>query len=299
MEIKKPNFLIIGSAKCGTTSLAAILDEHPAVCMSRPKEASFFQDTFEFKQNPNFDMGWSWYSNFFTHYNGEKLVGEATPSYSDRTRSPKTAQRIYEFNPDMKLIYMVRNPIERQISAWKMDYYFYTNNLINRQEVEWSSKGFEYWLEQQEKVKQWDECRYLYQTKAYLDFFPEKNLCVSFLDDWKINQKKEVERILNFLHIDSFSIDPMIKQNQLRDSGGDNKLSKAIKNSFLWTNVKKMIPYAIKKRIYKKVGEKKIQFPVINYKADILHEFTLYIQKDNDEFLAKYDKQDLEWSINP
>lgn len=88
MEPQKPNFIIIGAAKCGTTALASILDSHPDCCMSRLKEVSFFQDTIDFEPNPNYEKGWEWYQKAFSHYNGEPIVGEATPSYADRSRSP-------------------------------------------------------------------------------------------------------------------------------------------------------------------------------------------------------------------
>lgn len=173
--------------------------------MSRPKEVSFFQDTMDFKPNPNYEKGWEWYQQAFAHYTGEPVVGEATPSYSDRSRSPKTASRIAEFNPEMKIIYMVRDPLERQISAWKMQWAFGKEQSSPwRYEHRWAVKGFQYWMEQQREAGQWDICRYSYQLQAYRDHFPEEQILVSFLEDWREPASKALDliRIMKFLGLD-------------------------------------------------------------------------------------------------
>ena len=92
--------------------------------MSEPKEVSFFQDSIDYAPNPNYEKGWPWYQKAFPHYRGEPVVGEATPSYRDGSRSPNTAARVFQFNPGMKIVYMVRDPMERQLSAWRMNYAF-------------------------------------------------------------------------------------------------------------------------------------------------------------------------------
>ena len=101
-----PNLVIIGSAKCGTTSLHAYLDEHPDVSMSSIKEVQFFQD-------PN---GTEWLDHYKSLFDSRaKVTGEASPLYT-RLPIPGIPQRMAALVPDAKLIYMVRDPIERAIS---------------------------------------------------------------------------------------------------------------------------------------------------------------------------------------
>ena len=74
-----PDFFIVGHKKCGTTTLAGILEGHPDCCFSHPKEVWFFQekalnsiDTSEL--NPNYAKGWEWYSKAWAHYSGEAVM---------------------------------------------------------------------------------------------------------------------------------------------------------------------------------------------------------------------------------
>ena len=101
-----PNYLIIGAPKCGTTSLAAWLDEHPQVYMVPEKELHFFSGYWE--------QGLDWYEQCFVP-NGKPLVGEASPSYLE---NPVARERIASVLPGAKLIAMMRNPVDRAYSQY-------------------------------------------------------------------------------------------------------------------------------------------------------------------------------------
>lgn len=103
-----PNLVIIGAAKAGTTSLHAYLDEHPDVQMSPIKEPQFFQD-------PDGDEWIGYYRSLFDA--SVQVRGEATPLYT-RLPVPGTAQRMAALIPDAKLIYLVRDPVERAVSHY-------------------------------------------------------------------------------------------------------------------------------------------------------------------------------------
>jgi len=123
MEIEPPlpTFLVCGAQKAGTTALYEALQAHPDVCMSRPKETEFF--------NWRYRRGWDWFRSHFDHYRGETAIGEA----STRTMpSPEAPQRIAERLPDVKLIFVLRNPIERAHSAFW--YYVSTGVLCPRED---------------------------------------------------------------------------------------------------------------------------------------------------------------------
>lgn len=100
-------FMIVGAQKCGTTSLANWLDQHPDISMSNPKEPRFFEREYPY--------GKEWYlENYFKGASG-KLLGEARVHNLTVKYIP---QRIIEFNPDTKIIVMMRDPVKRYISAW-------------------------------------------------------------------------------------------------------------------------------------------------------------------------------------
>jgi len=107
-----PNFLIIGAARCGTTTLYNQLQRHPNIYLPPEKrpEPHFFYKTAEYAR------GIGYYENkYFTAWRGQKAVGEASTSYVFGSR---VAQRVCESLPGIKLICLLRNPIERAFSSY-------------------------------------------------------------------------------------------------------------------------------------------------------------------------------------
>lgn len=116
--LNRVNFLIIGAQKCGTTALAQFLSEHPDVCMAPEKEIHFFDFDDRYYNadgRPNYDR----YHASFTNYDGQSAVGEATPIY---LFLPFIAERLRSYNPDLKLIVILRNPIDRAYSQYQMEF---------------------------------------------------------------------------------------------------------------------------------------------------------------------------------
>ena len=268
--------------------------------MSRPKEVRYFLDTIDYKpNNPNYEKGWNWYQNAFVHYNGEAAVGEATPNYSARTRSPNTANRIYEFNPNMKLIYMVRNPLERQISAWKMQYAFGQGEVLpSVQENSWALKGIDYWMQKNRDRGQWNDCRYGYQIGAYKAFFPEENICISFLEDWKHSKVSEVNRILRFLNLDLSLLPKDVKENKNRNA--DRKISRPFVDKLRANQTARTffnaLPASWRDWSQGLFAAKEMTYPTTEMSQTIRDSFVAYIGDDIQMFLAQCGKPDNFWS---
>jgi hypothetical protein len=251
--------------------------------MSNPKEVSFFQDSMDFKPNPNYEKGWAWYQQAFLHYAGESLVGDATPSYSDRSRSPLTAGRIYKFNPEMKLIYMVRDPLQRQISAWKMQWAFGISKASNwRRETQWALEGFDAWLEKQRDAKQWDVCRYSFQLQAYRDYFSEDQILISFLEEWKTNKMAEVSRIMEFLGLDPTLWDSSVEEsaNRAADRSIERNWYSRLRKQRLVKFVSAYLPRFLKQKASQKIGRVSASPPPIDLESSVVQEFMKYVQKD-------------------
>lgn len=131
MTFHIPDFYIIGAQKAGTTSLAALLDSLPGVCFARPKEPLFFSRD-EIELHPHFfaEQPYAWttfawetqretllekYSRYFSHAQEGDLLGEGSTSYLMSYRAP---QRMYELNPQAKIIVLLRDPAKRAWSAY-------------------------------------------------------------------------------------------------------------------------------------------------------------------------------------
>src|SRR6056297_3072691 len=106
-NIKKPNFFIIGAPKCGTTSMARYLGEHPDIFFSDPKEPNFFNTDFsdEYRKVTNIKD----YLKLFRGADKYKRVGEGSVMY---LFSKEAISNILEFNPKAKFIVMTRNEVE-------------------------------------------------------------------------------------------------------------------------------------------------------------------------------------------
>lgn len=108
-----PTFLIIGAMKAGTTSLHRYLRDHPSVFMSAEKELHFFVEEL------NWRRGVAWYEEQFAGAGDAVGVGEASPSYTAATAYLGVPERIASVIPDVRLVYVVRHPVERMRSEWR------------------------------------------------------------------------------------------------------------------------------------------------------------------------------------
>lgn len=104
------NFIIMGAMKCGTTTLAQFLGSHPEIELSRRKETNFFQSESHFAQ------GLDWYESLFGK--GRRYRFEASPNYTKRHIFPGVPERMHATLPDVKLIYILRDPVERVVSHY-------------------------------------------------------------------------------------------------------------------------------------------------------------------------------------
>jgi hypothetical protein len=107
-----PNFLIVGAQRGATRWLRSNLSQHPEVFMP-PFDLGFFDDPHRFRK-----PGLAWYDAQFAAWESERLVGESTPTYLSASSDPAlVAARIDVTLPDVSLVALVRQPVERMYSA--------------------------------------------------------------------------------------------------------------------------------------------------------------------------------------
>lgn len=163
--LRFPDFVIIGAMKSGTTSLYRWLEAQPGVWMPALKEPEFFS------RQDRWERGLDWYASLFGDAPEESVVGEASVSYTDPVGAARSAHRMSEVIPDVRLIYLLRHPIERLRSH-------YRHQVQRGREsrpfgVAVAQPGNEY------------VARSLYFTclEPYLDRFSRDALCVVRLED--------------------------------------------------------------------------------------------------------------------
>jgi hypothetical protein len=108
--MSRPDFLIIGAMKSGTSTLAAQLSEQGGIFMATPKEPNFFSD------DDIFARGLDWYAALFEAADPGDLKGEASTHYTKLPTYPETLDRARAVLEAPRLVYMIRNPIDRAVS---------------------------------------------------------------------------------------------------------------------------------------------------------------------------------------
>src|SRR5437773_9217482 len=124
------DFVIGGTQKGGTSALDSFLRQHPEICMPQTKkELHYFDKEENFDGPPN-------YKKYHANFKAEpqhRVIGEATPIYMYWNAAPG---RIWTYNPEMKWILVLRNPVERAFSAWNMETKRRAEDLPFKQAVE-------------------------------------------------------------------------------------------------------------------------------------------------------------------
>jgi hypothetical protein len=109
----RPNLFIIGAMKSGTTSLHEYLDTHPQIAMSQEKEPGYFVEEL------GLHKGEEWYFSRWTGLNGQhRYRGESSTHYTKLPVFRGVPERLFRFNPEARLIYIMRNPFDRVVSHY-------------------------------------------------------------------------------------------------------------------------------------------------------------------------------------
>jgi hypothetical protein len=181
-----PNLVVIGGLKCGTTSLHHYLNLHPEIQMSRPKELNFFVAEL------NWRLGADWYASHFQA--GTPVRGESSPHYTNLPRFAGVAGRMRSLLSDARLIYMVRDPIDRAISH-------YLHNVAGG----YDTRPVEQALADPDTAYV-DRGLYAMQLEPYLERFPAGTVELVSREELKRSREETMRRVFRFLAVDeSFS----------------------------------------------------------------------------------------------
>ena len=202
----EPSFIIIGAGKCGTTSLYQYLSQHSQVLSPINKEINFF--------NFNFEQGADWYLAHFPSLpdNQNFITGEASPSYFSYLH---TDRRIHSLLPQVKLIILLRNPVERAISH----YYHRIREGSEKNSLEVALNS-ELSLIQKASIPELSYLRgylgismYVYKLKRWLSLFPQEQILILKSEDLYQNTTKAMAQVYSFLNLPPQSLVKYPKHN--------------------------------------------------------------------------------------
>ena len=202
----QPNFMIIGTVKGGTSSLYSYLIKHPSVLPAVNKELHFF--------NVNFNKGIDWYLSQFPRIPEQHnfFTGEATPNY---IYSGEAVSKLFNYFPKIKLIAILRNPIERAVSHYYM---------IQQQGTETRSleKVIAVEMKKLEKMKNSSQFSadflrgikpkylsfglYLYFLQEWLNVFPREQFLILKSEDMYENPPATTKKVFDFLGLSNYQL---------------------------------------------------------------------------------------------
>jgi hypothetical protein len=181
---RTPDFIVIGAMKSATTTLHEQLARQPGLFMSRPKEPNFFSD------DPHYAKGLDWYTALFRAAREEELCGESSTHYTKLPTHPRTVERMKRALPDVKLIYVMRHPIDRLISH-------YVHEVTTGALTDGLSEAID---DMPELI---DYGRYSMQLKPFLEAFGAENVLPVFFRRLVSHPQEELERIGRFIGLEA------------------------------------------------------------------------------------------------
>tara|TARA_B110000495_G_scaffold57419_1_gene48655 strand:+ start:349 stop:1257 length:909 start_codon:yes stop_codon:yes gene_type:complete len=287
MRNKLPNFLIVGAAKSGTSSLHNYLNQHPQVFMPsynkegmKIKEPRFLIKDLVQHRLHNGVWTFEEYKSLFDDVKDQKAIGESTVLYLYYYKHAIKNIKHY-LGEDVKIIIILRNPADRAYSAFQhVSRGFKENNSFEESlEIETGRMESEENLTPMVMYKEMG--MYYEMVKAYMESF--KNIHIIFYEDFRDNIESEMNKIYNFLGIsNNIEIDFITKHNV----GGKIWKDEKMKHVFMKDN-----PI---KSILKSVLPKKIRKGIRNNLVNVSTNKVVPIKAETRKHLNDYFKQDVE-----
>lgn len=294
-----PNFFLLGPPKCGTTAIVAELARHPEVFISEPKEPNYFvyQGGNPYCWDPLGKDSLKWYEGIFANAVGTTAVGDASPYY---ICCHHVAAEIRHYNPNAKLIAVLRNPVYRAFSMYRYwnsgsETELSTEDFVHKFHSEGLFRNFE--LSVTHRVGWLKETGFYYRhLDRYRKAFPAEQLQVLFYSDLVTDPNDFYRHIFQFLEVDAEevqirneiinrTVEPRFRMlNSLINRPGTNPVGQFLKRSFLRKPLRGVRP--ILNRINQRDARRELSFPKERYEELIkpylrdIEELETFCQRD-------------------
>lgn len=267
----KPTFLVVGAVKAGTTSLHEYLQMHPEIYMSPVKETNHFSDAdmdfahfnVDYRQDINVNLDKylagpmdkkihiahvrtpEQYALLFKNVTHEKAIGEVSNSY---LYLPSTAATIRKALPDVKIVMMLRNPVERLYSQFLMN--LKLGKIVEKDLLK------EIAADQAKQYKGWgvshlylEVGNYYEQVKRYYDQFPATQIKVLFYEDFKRDPGAVMQDLFAFLGVDASFRPDMTKRFNEAGMPRFGKLNYWLTQLGIYGLLKRLFPANLKEKL--------------------------------------------------
>ena len=237
---KRVDFMVIGAQKSGTTTLALQLDQHPEISFCRIKEPGYFSTTENWAEKLD---------EYHALYDWSKpgLRGEGSTMYTFLPEHTGTHQRLHAYNPDLKLIYIMRNPVDRIISN-------YTHRLVRSTVQDLPEQAV---FARPEYI---NRSRYGVQLRPYLELFGSDQLLLLIFEEYVRAPERTLAQIAAFLDIDAAGFALALARGQAAHrSVGEHHLNPVLQSMRTIAPVDRMlnsVPSGMRTQLRKTFGKK-------------------------------------------
>jgi hypothetical protein len=245
-----PTFLIIGAMKSGTTSLSRYLASHPEIyVVTTPPEPNFFASVASspWSHVGTWGRGLGWYRSLFAAGAECTHRGEKSVYYAMAPQVPDVPKRMAAVLPAARLVYVVRDPIDRIASHYR----------------QWVDKGYETRPLAQavlEDPRYVDWSRYAFQIQQYLAYFDREQLLIVLADDLRNRRHETLTRVLAFIDAtpDPLLVDSSRELNLGRDKRRSNRGWTTARAALARSGVLPLIPKRVKRRARRMLNRRRV-----------------------------------------
>ena len=201
-KIERLDFILAGAQKSGTTALHYFLAAHPKITMGDQQEMHFFDDDAMFADSVDYEQLHKHYPRLAPSI----IAGDCTPSY---IYYEPAAERIWQYNRKIKLLVLLRNPVERAFSAWNMETKRGAEHISFEKAVEQEAARCREALPLQHRVFSYiDRGFYAHQVRRLFNIFAEDNCLVLLNEELRTEHEKALRKVFKFLKVKSDFIPP-------------------------------------------------------------------------------------------
>ena len=214
-----PDFVIIGAQKCGTTSLYDFVIQHPSIAPASNKELHYFSVRYKFGKQwyrSNFPTNWT-RRRFYKKTSQKLLSGEASPTY---LFYPMVSDRMKKMLPDVKLIVILRNPIDRAYSQYHFNVRYNNEALSFERAIELEKErcmGEKERLIKDPSYRAFRYRRYSYlargvyadQLEDWFGHYSKNQFLILATEDFRKNSQQALDQVFDFLKVPPFQVETL------------------------------------------------------------------------------------------